>query len=101
MDLNEHSPNVPIKAVKTIKEFHKGAAVTSVKFCDWHSKAEKAWMFVSADQDGRVLLVRITNVAFGLLNAEKVAIWDCSKDHRELNYQVISSRFFQPRFPST
>lgn len=86
MDLNEHSANVPIKAMKTIKDFHKGAAVSSVKFCDYHSKNDKVWMFVSSDQDGRVLLVKVSNVAFGLLNAEKVALFDCTKDHVTLNY---------------
>lgn len=99
----------PKKSVKTIKDHHPGAAIVDIKFCDWvggksgDNKDEsnqadedrKAWMFVSIDSVGRVIINTVTKKLI-MMGASKHVIIDPSKNigpafpHK---FNVIASRF--------
>ena len=107
IDLTEND-NGKIKSKKVIKDHHRGSPILSVRFCDWikereasvvsqaipetvekqkqktqqHSLVEdkQAWMIASVDIDGKIVITTISNVAFGLLSANKFMIVDPVKD---------------------
>jgi len=90
----------PKKSVKVVKDHHKGLPVVSVKFVDWQGKAplkpqelaqteqtktqqlqdedKQAWMFVSIDQSGRVVITSVKKALF-VLKASKHVIVDPAK----------------------
>ena len=104
------------KNIKQIKDHHKGAAVCSVKFCDWArerpksvaaltenrlpdtSEDEDCWMFISCDTSGKVVINEITSLAFGYCLADDRVLID-PKKHNGPIYQTLSARFFNPNFP--
>lgn len=64
-------PQENTQNVKCIKDHHKTPLV-SVKFCDWLKERpieqdKPAWMILSCDLEGRVVLTKISNVAFRIL----------------------------------
>lgn len=80
----------PKKSVKVIKDHHK-VPVINIKFCDWqgsyfgfmddnHKKEEsagedkQAWMFISIDQQGRVIINSITKLLFVLKASKHIVI---------------------------
>ena len=105
LDLTENE-NGKLKSKKVIKDHHRGSPLVSVKFCDWIKEREasvipqaipdaannaqqqqrslmedkQAWMIASVDIDGKIVITSITNVAFGLLSANKFVIVDPVKD---------------------
>lgn len=61
----------PKKSIKTIKDHHHNASIVEIKFCDWSSGRSfdkqdefnagleddlKAWMFISIDSTGKVVI---------------------------------------------
>jgi hypothetical protein len=103
------------KTVKLIKDHHK-KPIVSVKFCDWAKEKPhytmgkdhkcndctdvKAWMFVSIDTDGKVVVNTVTNISFGLLYANDYIINDPTKIPEHLKYEGISAAFSSKRYPS-
>lgn len=77
----------------------------TIKFCDWAKErqkgdAGKVWMFTSIDIAGRVLAVKVTSVAFGIMSVDKILV---CKEPEVLNhprYQVMASRFYDVQFKS-
>jgi hypothetical protein len=84
-----------------IKDSHT-SAVIAIKFCDWaikerpHSEDKQAWMFVSCDTEGKVILSRIQSY-FKILTVEKITVADQSKLPLQIKskklYQTIATRF--------
>ena len=90
----------PKKSVKVVKDHHKRVPVTAVKFVDWQGKAplrpqelaqteqtkaqqlqeedKQAWMFVSVDRGGRVVITAVQKVLF-VLKASKHVVVDPTK----------------------
>lgn len=60
----------------------------------------KAWMFVSIDTDGKVVVNTVTNISFGLLYANDFIINDPSKFPEHLKYEGVSAGFSSKRYPS-
>jgi hypothetical protein len=101
IDLADNSASGHIKSLKQIKETHKGAPVTSVKFCDYkRTSKDKSWMIVSADTDGRVFVTKIYAMGLGILGSEKMTVIDPTRNPTRPFYPVIATRFFAARFPS-
>jgi len=76
---------LPKKAenLKLIKDHHK-SAVVSVKFCDWIKERpleedKTNWMFCSCDTDGRVIISKVSSIAFRILSVDKMVIIDNQK----------------------
>ena len=66
---------------------------------------KSAWMIASVDIDGKIVITTVTNMAFGLLSANKFVIVDPVKDAQKFpdkvfpRYQAIEPRFFDKIFP--
>lgn len=91
----------PKKSIKVIQDHHK-APISNVKFCDWngkdsnnkddkHAEEKKAWMFISIDQTGKVVINSITKILF-VLKASKHVVIDPSKYEGPL-HSSIACRF--------
>lgn len=101
----------PKKSVKTIKDHHPGAAIVDIKFCDWAgNKAaggdkqdefsqgdedRKAWMFISLDNAGRVIINTVTKKLIMMVASKHVIIDPTKNIGPVFNYKfkAISSRF--------
>jgi hypothetical protein len=100
----------PKKSIKTIKDSHPGQCIIDVRFCAWAGgKAAdkqdefsatgeddpKAWMFVSIDNLGRVVLNTVQKKLFGM-SASKHVIVDPQKNHGPFSatqFMSVASRF--------
>lgn len=83
----------PEKTLKLIKDHHKGAPISNIKFCDWtgkhsehHPEAmqnvnedKQIWMFISIDTNGRVVVNTIDKIVF-IYKASKHVVVDPTKD---------------------
>jgi hypothetical protein len=66
-----------------MKEHHK-SPVVSIKFCDWIKEKpveedKAAWMFISCDMEGKVIISKVFSMAFGILTVDKISVIDPSK----------------------
>ena len=95
------------KSVKIIKEHHK-SPVVSVKFCDFlnerpHYKQKQEWMILSCDRDGRVIVTKISAIAFSILSVEKIVAVDPVKEasifQSNAKFQSLCCRFHSNTFP--
>lgn len=100
----------PKKSVKTIKDHHPGASIVDIKFCDWRGnnpgekqgessqvadEDRKAWMFISMDSLGRVIVNTVTKKLI-MMGASKYVIIDPTKNMPPVfncKFNAISSRF--------
>ena len=80
----------PKKSVKTIKDHHPNTAqILDVKFCDWfggkaHDKQDefsggggedpKAWMFISIDSNGRVVINTVQKKLFVMVSNKCIIV---------------------------
>eukprot|EP00347_Sterkiella_histriomuscorum_P012402 403368713 len=84
----------PKKSVKVIKDHHK-MPIMNVKFCDWQDGStdedKQAWMFISIDQQGQVIINTVTKVLF-IMKASKHVVIDPLRYEGPI-YASISSRF--------
>ena len=102
MDLTE-----PKKPLKTIKDHHKGVAISNVQFCDWRGKDQEneanqtisaknvdkqIWMFISIDSEGRVIINTVEKILF-VLKASKHTIVDPKKTGIKPPFQSLACRF--------
>lgn len=53
----------------------------------------RAWMICSCDAEGRVVVSRIQDRAFGLLFVDKIIVVDSSKFQGPL-FETLATRFF-------
>lgn len=56
----------------------------SIKFCDWIKEKpieddKSAWMFISCDIEGRVIVSKVFSMAFGILTVDKINVVDPTK----------------------
>jgi hypothetical protein len=69
----------------------------SIKFCDLSkergSEDMRAWMICSCDADGKVVVSRIQDVAFGFLSVDKIIVIDPVKIKAPI-FETLASRFF-------
>lgn len=102
------------KTVKCIKDHHK-KSVVSVKFCDWceekphleqgsDHKCKKCedigkFMFMSCDEDGKVVQNTVTSVMFGAYYANDIVFVDPVKQVEEPIYQVMAPRMSSVKYP--
>jgi hypothetical protein len=100
----------PKKSVKTIKDHHPGAAIVDIKFCDWlgnrsgdnkedisqaAEEDKKAWMFISLDNAGRIIINNVTKKLI-MMVASKYVIVDPTKNIGPVfphKFKVASCRF--------
>lgn len=78
----------PKKSVKTIKDHHPGASIVDVRFCDWQGARsndrqddfsggeddKKAWMFISIDSLGRVIINTVQKKLFVMVANKHVIV---------------------------
>eukprot|EP00347_Sterkiella_histriomuscorum_P024298 403331615 len=103
----------PKKSIKVIKDHHKLAAIINIKFVDWYGKVQpkhvdqveteqtktqilqdedkQAWMFISIDQNGKVIINSVQKVLF-VLKASKHVIIDPSKVNVPM-FTALACRF--------
>lgn len=99
----------PKKSIKVIKDHHKQVPIVCLKFCDWQNDSssqaqrdpddshavahedKKAWMFISIDAHGRVIINSITKILF-VLKATKHIIIDPIK-YTGSPFTSVSPRF--------
>jgi len=102
----------PKKSLKVLKENHKGVPIVNIKFCDWQGKKaiedhevpqsgsviddKHIWMFISLDEDGKMIINTIKKVLF-TYNASKHIIIDPSKINTPIFYS-IAPRFDDPMY---
>ena len=96
--------------MKTIKDHHPGASIVDIKFCNWRGNNSgekqgessqatdddrKAWMFISMDSVGRVIINTVTKKLI-MMVASKHVIIDPAKNIGPVfncKFNAISSRF--------
>ena len=59
---------------------------------------ERAWMFISCDVNGMVVVNEVTSVAFGMYYSDDRILID-PKKFDNTKYQTISTRFYSPENP--
>lgn len=117
IDLSIVDKNKRLKTKKVVKDHHKGVPIINIKFCDWIKEKEvteeakgspntqdiQAWMIVSIDVEGKVVVTSITSMTFGILRAKEFVIFDprTMPDGMTDNqkYCMLSPRFYAKIFP--
>lgn len=102
------------KTIKLTKDHHKGAAIVDVKFADWVRERPKtqtqifmgfqpvleeevnAWMFISIDINGMVVVNEVTKVAAFFYADPRILV--NPKKYTGPKFQTVATKFFQPTY---
>lgn len=105
------------KTVKLVKDHHKGASIVDVKFADWVrerpktqtaiymgfppklTEEENAWMYISIDINGMVIVNEVTKVGPVFYADDRILV--NPKKYQGPKFQTVATKFFRPEYLQT
>ena len=95
------------KAMKTVKDSHKGVPVANVKFCDYQNESEREggkeiqhWMFASVDTNGKVVISTVQKKLMIFTVVKHVLVKSIKGAGAGEGYFSIAVRFSHDMYPS-